>query len=399
MNENRASPSWGDDALDRASKHKYLLASGSADGVVKVWSASTADGYWTCLYTLDHGALVHKSTIEGETEKEPPQVYTLQFITHWKGIADGDFQCNNFLMTSSDDFVHLWEISAEVIGNGMVPTETFKLVEVMSIRFTCLDDFGYGVSVKNVTSSGISLDNKENTGSKRLKTAEGEDNGRVAFGGERNPHNVIYVFDAQYCPANGLLGVALSDGSLRIVNGRGVCVAPVTLPGNQSHLTSFCWDATGERLASCVASGHLILWDIHIHGHLVRPTCKAILEGGHIPGRPLYGAAYCGEGESQDLLLSWGVDGRLCLWDSHSDCNIHAPISTLVVKSDYPLYAVDVDMHHSDIGEGDSQRIARIGCGGGGFGDPGFLGVPAYLFEVTVGHSPSTKKEASPVAE
>jgi WD40 repeat protein len=378
--------------LDRECNHKYLLASGGADGIVKVWSAANAEGKWTCLYTLDHGALDHKSSISDDQEREPPQVYTIQFIAHWKGIAAGDSEFNNFLMTSSDDFVHLWEIALVDDGNSIVSTGCIKLVEVMSIRFTCLDDFGYGVSVKNVTSGGLSLDNKENTSSKKLKTAS-EENARVPFGGERNPHNIVYVFDAQYCLANGLLGVALSDGSLRLVNGRGVCVAPVTLPGNNSHLTSFCWDATGARLASCVATGHLILWDIHIDGPTVKPSCKAVLEGGHMPGRPLYGAAYCGGGESQDLVLSWGVDGRLCLWDSHSESNIHAPISTLVAKSDYPLYAVDVDMHHSDDGDGNSQRIARVGCGGGGFGDAGILGVPTYLFDVRRGHPPSTKEE------
>lgn len=361
------------------------MASGGADGVVKIWSTSKAEDNWNCLHTLDHGSLGQGSEGEAQGDNEPPQVYSLQFINHWKGIADGEFECNNFLMTSSDDFVHLWEVTEDINSDGTRRSESFKLVEVISIRFTCLDDFGYGVSVTSVTKEGLDLDSKENQVTKKLKTGEDTDGARAAFGGDRNPHNIVYVFDAQYCPANGLLGVALSDGSLRLVNGRGVCVAPVTLPGNNSHLTSFCWDAKGLRLASCVATGHLILWDILINGHVVRPACKAVLEGGHVPGRPLYGAAYCG-GESQDLVLSWGVDGRLCLWDSHSDSNIHAPLSTLVNKPDYPMYAVDIDSHQEGDGKGESKRIARIGCGGGGSGNPGIIGVPVYLFDVTRGH-------------
>ena len=395
----RASPSWGDDALDRADKHKYILASGGADGIVKLWSAAKVDERWTCLHTLNHAALDNNTPKqEGEEESEPPQVYALQFINHWKGIADGEFQSNNFLMTSSDDFVHLWEILDDLNEDGSMKNDSITLVEVMSIRFTCLDDIGYGVSVTNVTRSGLDVDKKENEDSKIVEISDGHDHGG-GFGGERNPHNIVYVFDAQYCPANGLLGVALSDGSLRLVNGRGVCVRPVTLPGNKSHLTSFGWDATGKRLATCVATGHLILWeiDMSMDGQDWIPSCKAVLEGGHVPGRPLYGAAYCGGDDSQDLVISWGVDGRLCLWDSHSDSNIHAPLSTLVAKSDYPIYAVDIDTHHST-GNGDSKRIARIGCGGGGGGDGvGFLGVPVYLFDVTRGHESSMKKRSADV--
>ena len=114
------------------------------------------------------------------------------------------------------------------------------------------------------------------------------------FGGERNPDNIIYVFDAAYCSANRLLGVALSDGSLRLVNGRGVCLSVLTLPGVQSHLTSFAWDDSGHRLATCVASGHLISWTISPesstdaatggscsrHGGYFVATCTAIMEGG-----------------------------------------------------------------------------------------------------------------------
>jgi WD40 repeat protein len=70
---------------------------------------------------------------------------------------------------------------------------------------------------------------------------------------------------------------------------------------------------------------------------------------------------------SQDLIVSWGVDGRLCLWDSHSHGQIHAPISTLISRQDYPIYAVDV-----------SHSVLAVGGGR----DAGFLGVPLYLYNV-----------------
>jgi WD40 repeat protein len=424
----RAFKTWGDEILDREGKHKYILATGGADGVVKLWSAERPEGHWNCHDTLDHSSFENKGQPTIENKADPPQIYSLQFINHWKGIADGTYQNNAFLLTSSDDFVHLWEVAEEVKEGELPVMGRCKLLEVMSIHFTCLEDFGFGVAVTNVTNTGLQLTNSETLGGKKRKLTPGQiPNHTNSFGGARNPQHIIYVFDAQYCPANGLLGVALSDGSLRIMNGRGVCVTPVTLPGTQSHLTSFCWDSKGQRMATCVATGHLILWDILIsQGQTsVRPGCRAILEGGHIPSRPLYGAKFCRaiieqssslssaqknsqedlEDDSEDLILSWGVDGRLCLWDSKSEGNVTAPLSTLVSDPQYSLYTVDVAyeaiVDNSKIGvvaeshrEGkedmnskneivpNGKRIATIGCGGGGQGDADFLGVPVYLYDV-----------------
>lgn len=65
--------------------------------------------------------------------------------------------------------------------------------------------------------------------------------------------------------------------------------------------------------------------------------------------------------------MSWGVDGRLCLWDSHSHGEIHAPISTLISRQEYPIYAVDI-----------SHGVLAVGGGR----DAGFLGVPLYVYNV-----------------
>lgn len=240
LSTTRAPNQWGGDLLNRGGDDKYLLASGGADGVVKLWSTSDASEKWKCLYTLDHAAFEGRPKKQDDEADEPPQVYALQFLSEWKGIAGSDTTSNNFLLTSSDDFVHLWETGDVQVTDGK---KSINLVEVFSVRFTCLDDMGYGVSLTTVTKSGLALDDETPLEPKRLKTETASN-----FGGERNPHNVVYVFDASYCSANGLLGVALSDGSLRLVNGRGVCVCPITLPGNSSHLTSFGWDATGRRL-------------------------------------------------------------------------------------------------------------------------------------------------------
>jgi WD40 repeat protein len=375
--------------LDRVESHKYILASGGADGVVKVWAAADASADWTCIHTLNHAEFEHRPK---KQEDEPPQIYALKFITHWKGIADeSELKTNNFLMTSSDDFIHLWEIVSPFLGQGELQTASLKnlnieLEEVMSFRFTCLDDTGFGVSVSNVTKRGLPInsDKESEHDTKRQKTG-------TSFGGDRNPDNLVFVFDASYNHAIGLLGVALSDGSVRLVNGRGVCVQPIRLPGIRSHLTAIGWDASGKRLASCVATGFVVLWAIDGDCNQVTISCDAILEGGHIPGRPLYGAAYCGA----DLLLSWGADGRLCLWDSWSEGKINAPLSTLVARSDYPIFGMDSllvagkDGHPDQKGDPSKQLTARIACGVGGEG--GFIGVPVFLYEVFRGRCASRK--------
>lgn len=236
--------------------------------MVKVWRTADASkkDAWDCACLINHGELEGRPA-KTDNDADVPQVYALQFIDDWQGVGVKEGK-NSFLMTSSDDFIHLWEID-----EWTEKEHDWSLSEVISIRFTSLGDIGYGVSVRRVTTKGLDV----GPASSNSNAAPG-----TAYGGERNPDNLIFVFDASYCPANGLLGAALSDGSVRLVNGRGVCISILTLPGCQSHLTSFAWDSTGSRLASCVASGHLILWTVDLGdgNGVVIPTCAAVMEGG-----------------------------------------------------------------------------------------------------------------------
>jgi WD40 repeat protein len=402
-----ASSNWADDRVDRTTKscHNYLLASGGADGTVYLWGCRDPEGAgedscWTCYATLDHSSFGH---FEAMDDNDKPQVYALQFIDHWQGLPSADDQANNgFLLTSSDDHVHLWEVDAQKKSKSDDGSSERKvhLREVMSLRFTDLHDSGYGVHIGKVTASGISVASKQEQDQNENDTTDQAAKPK-RFGGDRNPQNLVYVFDASYCAANGLLGVALSDGSLRLTNGRGVCLKLLQLPGVQSHLTSFGWDSTGTRLATCVATGHLITWSVtmtaapavaptaptanmndetgdgHANGVVVgnssiQTACVAVMEGGHQAGRPLFGTAYCGAND--ELLVSWGVDGRVCLWDSRSADEIQAPVAVLLHKEDYPIYAVN--LYHTQ-----ENNSAYLAVGGGG-SQGGFLGVPVYLYNV-----------------
>jgi len=279
-------------------------------------------------------------------------------------------------MTSSDEFIHLWEVERHSMDqqlalNGQkvrILQEKIKLKEVMSLHFGPLEEHGYGVTACSITGEGLKLPPPP---TKKNNTAPQD--GSTPFGGDRNPGNTIFVFDAAYSPGSGLLGVALSDGSLRLVNGRGICISVINLPGNQSHLTSFCWDATGNRLATCVGTGHLITWSLDPDSHKggnynTVATCTAIFEGGHQSGRPLFGSRFCG-GDDENLLLSWGVDGKLCMWYSKARGNIYDPVAILKDDASYPIFDVELSP---------CEDHAVVGGGSEG----GFIGVPLHFYSI-----------------
>jgi hypothetical protein len=305
-----------------------MLATGGADGLVKVWISSDPwqRDSWRCVSSIDHSSFFQRRGIpenpnedddddddetgqttkeerkrlRQEEEEEAPQIYALQFIDHWQGLPTTGTTPNSFLMSSSDDYLHLWELddddddddesaTVDASNNTVIKPLSLKFREVMSLRFTSMQHPGYGVVVGRVTSSGLKVPSHGTDKSSSDATTtneegkdEEEEKSHYHFGGDRNPGHLIFVFDASYCSGNGLVGVALSDGSLRLLNGRGICLLVLQLPGCQSHLTALGWDSTGTRLATCVATGHVILWGLqqvddpnHITAH-----CRAILEGG-----------------------------------------------------------------------------------------------------------------------
>ena len=118
-------------------------------------------------------------------------------------------------------------------------------------------------------------------------------------------------------------------------------------------------------------------------GYCIAPLFCA----GHQVGRPLFGVRYCGS-PNEELLLSWGVDGVLCLWDSNAT-GYGVPLAMLISKPDYPIYSVDVlkttfstSPRETSPSEATTKDIARIAVAGGR--DSGFLGMPFYLYDVTL---------------
>jgi WD40 repeat protein len=455
-----------------ADHERYLLATGGADGNVYIWGcvdpeARNSDA-WTLHTQLDHSlmraqkkaasisttnAITELGTIAEEGAEdhgqdggvemdETPQIYSLQFISHWAALSPSPNSLDPrrpLLLTSSDDYVHVWERvvtskedehspkkqKSDALDDG-AEDDAYSVMlfeEVLSLHFTCLDHAGYGVRVGSWTAPPNN------------------------FGGARNPHNLVYVFDSAYCAANGILGVALSDGTLRLMNGRGVCLSVLQLPPASeervsTHLTSFAWDRTGQRLATTVATGHLVTWNLEVRNPLgwvdppegavhplhrltpsegIHATCCAVMDGGHAFGKPLYGCVFLGADDT--LLLSYGSDGRICLWDSRRVGEVHAPVAILWDNpyrappparkggggegEGYPIYAMAVtpptkcafnetneDKEGGSVTPTTYLYQSTVVIAGGGTAAGGLLGTPVFLQDVYF-LSPEEEHEAS----
>lgn len=380
------------------------LAGGGADGVVRIWEVEDAttqksgqqDPYsqWKQVGVLEHKGIQMKegggkeklSTIGEDDEEEedgqdnkldqpdedgPPQIYSLQFIEDWRVLPnDAATPDGGYLLTSSDDFVHLYALEdAYPVENSITTTELF------SLHFGDMNAPGYGVTIHSLNGEVVVPSARRTLSGMPVKST-------TSFGGaERNPNNIVFVFDASYSSASDLLGVALSDGSLRIMNSRGVCLAALSLPGCQSHLTSFCWDQTGSKILTTVATGHIIVWGIEgndsggTSGNRVTTCCRAIFQGGHMLGRPVYGACFVANDE---LVLSWGSDGRLCLWDGNCDEELDAPLALLRdYQEDYPIYCVAAS-------DAPTNRAVVMA---GGASNTTYVGVPVYLVDLKQKHA------------
>ena len=83
----------------------------------------------------------------------------------------------------------------------------------------------------------------------------------------------------------------------------------------------------------------------------------------------------------KELLMTWGVDGKVCLWDSFSVGDAFSPLCTLISRSNYPVFALDIAGDTTNLERAQASDNVRLAVAGGD-GDGGFLGVPAYLYDI-----------------
>ncbi|CAM9757518.1 unnamed protein product [Ectocarpus sp. 4 AP-2014] len=322
-----------------AANDSVSVATGSADGIVRLWGIRHGDGRdeksgvdrYQSLKVV--GQLRHRNEAKGLDG----QVYSCHFIPDPSGGAPPSSAAAMCLLTASDSSVHLWDVETR----------------------------------KQVSSRALS----------KL--------GAHSIGGERNPDDLAFVFDAKPRPESGssVLAVALSDGTVRVGDVLQEGEKAAVLRGvTDTHLTSLAWSDDGTVLASCGGNGTVTVWDTRTW------TVKSVLWG---HSRPVYGAAFypcagnggggaaaaaAGATSGQDcppqLLLSWSSDETVCTWDtSRATGDATAPLATLSVEEGFPVYSCSVSA--------DGRRFALAG-GGGDEKSAGFLGVPIKLVDLSV---------------
>jgi WD40 repeat protein len=205
---NRAPLEWTDhlflNLTNTSSRETIIMASSSANGIVKIWSIALTGSTiqkTQCVATIDHGSSLEEENI--------PQVYALQFITHWMG-ANACTNHHNLLLTSADDELHLWEVINEVTNlttlddsktssaNKREDSSRICYRRMLSYRFVCIENGNGGVILN------IGSEDEDNQSFSDLIVSPGLQN---KFGGERNPKGLIFVFDASHCKSNGFLAV------------------------------------------------------------------------------------------------------------------------------------------------------------------------------------------------
>ncbi|KAL7511238.1 hypothetical protein ACHAXN_008421 [Cyclotella atomus] len=322
-------------------KEKYMLAAAGADGILRLYAASLQNDklHWKLVASKDHYGLLNETA----ATEDRPQIYSLQFVPRpFQPSVNNNAEttCSDWLiMTSADDAIFFWSIKQPDMNESQREITSYSIIQFAQL-------------------------------------------GHNQFGGPRNPNNEIYVFDA-VVSSNGFIAAALSDGTCRVMSiaqsaaevKQCVLTVPEQFVGERGgHLTAISWDASGERLVTCIACGKVVLWDVKVVEGVVIPSIVALLEGGHDYRRPLFGAIYFGE-KNENLILTWGVDGEVCVWDSTSKGIVTSPICRLVSNSNYPVYALDYTHSKESLGSSSCLSVA-------GGSEGGFVGVPLYIYDI-----------------
>jgi hypothetical protein len=141
------------------------------------------------------------------------------------------------------------------------------------------------------------------------------ESGAPPLGGPRNPQDIPFVFDVSQAENDDrIIAVALSDGSVRVVDTRmpwtGTEGQVATLTGHDKHVTgcTFVNSASTGESPGCVAAvagnGRMLAWDLRT---------KLPVADFEAHENPAFGVTTMG----QDL-ISWSVDGSVRMWDSTS---------------------------------------------------------------------------------
>ncbi|CAM9716132.1 unnamed protein product [Discosporangium mesarthrocarpum] len=322
--------SWALPATETA----VTLATGSADGTVRLWGLPRGQGAVRRAGKYRHleclGQLSHRGPgLDG-------QVYSCHFLPGGSE-ALGSCGLSANLLTASDSSLHFWDVG---------------------------------------TQSRVSQ--------RRLLKV-----GEHSIGGGRNPSDLPFVFDTKI-GAGGALAVALSDGTVRVGDLRCTTTSDndfVLHAASNAPLTGLCWSADGETLVSCAGDGKVTVWDTSMW------AARAVFCGHE---KPVYGAAFYPSDQQRQnhfrehqgtggqegralgglgpssLLLSWSSDGTIMAWDcATASGRVDSPLATMNTGG--------FNIFHCAL-SGDGNRLAVAGGGGT---PSAFVGMPVRLCDLS----------------
>lgn len=161
------------------------ICTGGSDGAVCVWQRSSLDdaAAYNKLAHLDHG--------------EDAQIYACEPVASSEN--DGGIE----LLTAADNRIFIWDIQ-----RSERPSAVYDFHRIQSF------DVPNESKSSNSQSSPTSID--ADPSQQGAASA-----GIQPFGGERNPDDLVFVFDVKMCPVHtNIISAAMSDATIRLIDVR-----------------------------------------------------------------------------------------------------------------------------------------------------------------------------------
>jgi len=287
----------GSGGADPKASHSSWLATGSAAGGVRIYSVSSASDQETEGGGSARAPASASLVTEFAHPEEGQQVYALQWVDN--DINEGGKEPAHLLLTAADDKVSFWDVETQSVTTKW----TFE----------------------------------------QLPRAQDNESRCAVYGGaNRNPGGMCYVFDAtvgKLYPGqtSDVVCLALSDGSVRVLDRRaGEAVA--TVRGvDGSHLTALCLGTEEGVLLACGGRGEVVAYDTRTF------SVRAVVEG---YGRPVFGAAVVPrelakehiltENSEAPVVMTWSTDTCLRFFELGAE---KATVRHVVQHPNFPVFS------------------------------------------------------------
>eukprot|EP01038_Epipyxis_sp_PR26KG_P004531 gene4531-6396_t len=370
----------------RYNKTCKFIVSSSEDSSVKVWH-ELFDGNIECVATLMHDKeceILRASFIPNASSSITDENIYSEIKTICTCSSDGNAFIWNLQLT--EDVVERKNLKTRikyVKSDIILKHNENAQIYVCEINLnrneiiTAADDVLYIWNLLNLTSNPF-IQRFESYGS--------------SFGGQRNPENIPYIFDAKICPQyDYIIAIALSDTTIRLVDMRNQDNMEMNVPNNayptrvipliglideindevKGHITAISWHSSAESILVGLGSGNICLLDLKMG--LVTMVLK-----GHESS--VYGVSFISEDKNNDSstsatkqCISFGNDCTTRLWSIQEDETFQTSERVLKVQN-YPIFCGSYN-----------HMNGSFLCGGGignRKGEFSFLGTPIHKLKI-----------------